>query len=273
MSFTVRGVSMSASRALLRSVTSVLKYHTDSLFGSFVGHKTLKPSESPCMHLTLPLFIPTAHPVTDMVKLFEDNGIYVMAKRFANNIFRNVMQIIFGEAVFSLFQSYENTPGTASAFCLKFTLGSKDAITLPVVETRIEELTGGGDGNTVYSEIDSHHDTGIPIENRTTDGDVEKELSIPVIERGRSVLIIGIIKMFSLVISKDVCGLNTFPYVGQRAATIPDGHSTLVIKDGTKFSEDRFPRLATLSEFRHAGFRHLSHTIPTLFRLIHIPIV
>ncbi len=257
----IRGLRMPTARALLRGVTSVLIGYLDTDFCRLVRHKRLEFAEGPSVHLPLSAMIAILHPVADMVKLFEYDGIYIMVKRLLDDDFRHAVDIVFAEAVFSSFQAFEDTPCATSAFFLKTALGAKATVALPIVETSVEELGGGRNGNVVDTQVDSHSNAGALIQHGLSDRNVEEEHPIPVAERRRPHLVVGIIKVLLLIIAQDIVGSHAPIDRGKGAMAILDRDCALVVNDRTEVPKRRLAGLTSIGPSADTRLDRLSNSV------------
>ena len=252
---------MSTARALLRGVTSVLVSHPDTDLRSLVRHKRLESAEGPGVHLTLRAVVCIVHPVTDMVKLLKDDGVCVMVKRLLDNSFRHAVNIVFREAVFPSFQAFQRALGAAGAFSLKTALGAKVIVALPVVETSVEELARGRNGNVVDTQVNSHNHTGTLVQYGLSDRNVEKEHPVSIAECRRPHLIVGVVKVLFLIVAQDVIGSHAPVDRGQGAIAILDRDRALVVNDRTEVAEGRLVGFAPIGPFNNTSLKRFSYTV------------
>ena len=235
--------------------------NANTSLSSFVGHEFLKPAKRPGVHLSLGTSIDTSHPVTNMVKLLEHDGIYIMVKRFLDNGFRHTMDIVFGEAVFSSFQALESALGATSAFSLKTTPGAKVSIALPVVETSIKELACRRNSDVIDAKINAHNDASLLEQDRLANGDVQEEHPTAVRECSGTHFVVGIVKMLSLVIPKNIVGPHSSINRSKCAIAILNRNSALVVDDGTEVSKGGLAGLALVGPLNNASLYSFGNTI------------
>jgi len=226
--------NVSTLGALLRGISGIDKGNGNTLGQGLILNKTLEHGKSPAMYLPIALS-PKISPAADVGQFLKDNNGAIVGGSVAYQPLAGLVQCIPVEAVLPLANSLKSSLSAPGAFALKGTPHPEVVVSAPVEPSSLEEFIGASYCDILNPQIHPDNLTGRSRRwDKLLQHKVKVENLISINKVSRAKLPGLILKIASLIITKDKFAPHAVP-IGREGAVVRfDSAGSGIVADGSK---------------------------------------